>query len=314
MNRQFATALAIASSVIVGASVVGVSVAGASQSSQTPTTQALAKLEQAKQLINEAEAILKPTTTTTPPTSTSTPPTSTTTPPTSMTGVPPIPGADAGTTQKWGAPLAQFSDEFNIAGSVDSSKWYNSAVGCMDGNSGNGKRCPQNAVIDPGGFLRETGSANGNTGWLASKLNQKYGKWEVRLRMASAGGGGSKYHPVLLLWPQSEQWPQGGEYDFAETDIGDQNVDAFIHHPAATVVQDAYTSPNIDITQFHTYAIEWTPTAINGYIDGVRWFNDTKSSAQAPGGMHATIQLDNNDGSGMAPATMDADWFHVWAN
>lgn len=304
MNRQFTTALAIATSAIVGASVVGVSVATASQSSQSPTSKAMAKLEQAKSLINEAELLLAPTATPTPTPTTSPPPTST----------PPSGGKDAGTTQNWGVPVAQFSDEFNVAGNVDPAKWYNSAVGCMNGNSGNGKRCPQDAVVDPGGFLRETGEANGNTGWVASKLNQKFGKWEMRMRLSPPVGNGHPYHPVLLLWPLSEQWPQGGEYDYAETDIGDHGVEAFIHHPANTVVQDHYGSPQLDLAQWHTYALAWTPTAITGYIDGVQWFSDTNPSAQAPGGMHATIQLDNNNGGGMMPATMDVDWFHVWTS
>jgi hypothetical protein len=310
VNRQLTTALAIATSAIVGAAVIGgVGAATASQSSPSPTTQALAKLEQAKKLINEAEGLLTPTTTPKPTPTTTPPPT----PTPSGTPTPPPPGSSAGGTQNWGIPLAQFSDEFNTAGGVDASKWYNSAVNCMDGNAGNGKRCPQDAVVDPGGFLRETGEANGNTGWVASKLNQKYGKWEMRMRLSAPVGNGHPYHPVLLLWPESEKWPQGGEYDYAETDIGDHGVEAFIHHPADTVVQDHYSSPQLDLAQWHTYAIAWTPTAITGYIDGVQWFSDTNSNAQAPGGMHATIQLDNSNGGDMMPATMDVDWFHVWA-
>lgn len=308
-NRPLVTALAIASTVIVGAGVVG-GVASATTSTPTPNSQAIAHLEKAKQEIAAAESILAapPTTTTTTSSSATTPPSPPPPPP------PPANGDSAGVTQNWGPVNAKFSDEFNIIGPVDPSKWFNSVAGCMPGNAGNGKRCPEDASVVAGSFLRETGEANGSTGWLASQLEQRYGKWEVRMRLSAPAPGQNQYHPVLLLWPTSGKWPQGGEYDYAETDIGSQGVDAFIHHPANTVIQDHYTSPNLDLTQWHNYALSWTPTAITGYIDGVQWFTDNATSAQAPGSMHGTIQLDNNSGTNMSPATMDVDYFHVWSN
>lgn len=315
MNRSLATALGITTAVILGAGVVG-GVADATTRTSNPNTQAIAHLEKAKQEIAAAESILAATPTTT----TSVPPTTTTSVPASTTNPPPPPppppttdGASAGVTQNWGAPNAKFSDEFNTAGPVDGSKWFNSAVGCMPGNAGNGKRCPNDATVVPGGFLRETGEANGNTGWLASALDQRYGKWEVRMRLSAPAPGRNQYHPVLLLWPESGKWPQGGEYDYTEVNIGDTSDTAFIHHPANTVIQDRYSSAPLDLTQWHNYAIEWTPTAINGYIDGVQWFSDKNASAQTSESMHQTIQLDNNSGASMSPASMDVDWFHVWS-
>jgi hypothetical protein len=304
VNKPLTTALAIAATAIVGAGVVGGVASATTDSRPTSTSQALAKLDQAKQLINEAENILRNQ-------QTSSPPSTVTTSPTSTNNAPPPVTTSGSAAANWGTPNAQYSDEFNTPGDPDPKKWFNSAPGCMEGNAGNGKRCPENAQVSAEGFLRETGDANGNTGWLASQLGQKYGRYEVRARISNPEGSGKKYHPVLLLWPDSNKWPQDGEYDFFEVNSGDTNAQAFLHHPDGSP-QDHFTSPDMDLTQWHNYAFEWTAQSLTGWIDGKQWFTTTSSAAQAPGKMHATIQLDNNNGSGMAPATMDVDWFHVY--
>jgi hypothetical protein len=233
------------------------------------------------------------------------------TPPSVVVPPPATPPASgtAAAAFNWGTALPE-SDEFNYVGKPDSTKW-NQAGECWAGHAGNGKRCASRSTVQDG-FLRETGLANGDTGWLGSKVNQKTGRWEVRARMAADGGSGNTYHPVLITWPQSDQWPQGGEYDFMETNIGKPGVEAFMHHPTSgSVVQDHY-SKTVDITQWHNYGFEWSPTGLTGYIDGVVWFHDTKSGIQAPGPMHLTIQLDNFHGSGMQPAHFDVDWAHIY--
>jgi beta-glucanase (GH16 family) len=313
VNRQFATALGVATSAIVGAAVISMSVASAATPAPTTNEQAIAQLEIAKTAINNAEALLAPATTA-PPTTTTAPPTTTTEAPPTTTPAPPTDDQSAGTKLNWGAPNPQFSDEFNTVGSPDPAKWNNAPVGCFAGNGGNGKRCGGNTAVVPGGFLRETGLANGNTGWMESKKDQKYGKWEVRMKISAPAGTGAKYHPVLILWTDALDFPKGGEVDYTEVNIGDTHDTAFIHHPTSSgTVQDQYTSATMDLTQWHDYAVEWTPTAINGYIDGVKWFSDSKPGSQPPVAMHQTIQLDNNDGTHEMPATMDVDWFHLYS-
>jgi hypothetical protein len=218
-------------------------------------------------------------------------------------------GVQAAVVNNWG-PVS-FGDEFNYTGKPDASKW-----GMYDGpgHAGNGIRTP-NAFSVANGYCTCHGDAAGNTGGMAFQGHgRRYVRVEMRARMyeTNPGSGGNQYHPVLLMWPDSEQWPQGGELDWMETDIGAPGVDAFIHHPTQSgVVQDHY-SKTIDITQWHNYAMEWTSTGIRGYIDGVMWFNDTNSSAQPPGPMHQTIQLDNFGGSSHRPANLDVAWFRAY--
>lgn len=258
-----------------------------------------------------------PTTTHRPPPPTTThrpppPPTTTTVvrPPSTTVAPPPAGDTTAAVRFGWGTPLAS-SDEFSYTGSPDSAKWT-PAGECWPGHAGNGRRCASRSTV-AGGFLRETGLTNGDTGWLENRTNQLHGRWEARVRIGADGASGHPYHPVLLTWPKSDVWPQSGEYDFWEVNVGDARSTAFIHHPANSVIQDEYHSGAMDLTQWHNYAVEWVPGHIRGYIDGAQWFDTTDPNAQAPEPMHGTIQLDNFFGaSGMQPAHMDVDWYRVY--
>ena len=214
----------------------------------------------------------------------------------------------------WGTPLPQ-SDEFDYTGAPDTSKWgiYGGADGCGPGHDDNGQRCGYADTVQDG-YLRQTGYENGDTGGMESKLGQKYGRWEVRARVTAAGSSGHAYHPVLITWPDSDEWPQGGEYDYFEVNVGDDAATAFLHHPTDSgVVQDEYDSDALDLGQWHNYGFEWAPGGLTGYVDGQVWFHDTDPDVQAPGPMHQTIQLDNFCGCTMQKAYFDVDWARVYA-
>lgn len=216
------------------------------------------------------------------------------------------PSADpnsAAVRYNWG-PIAA-GDEFGYTGAPKVSKWqaYNSI-----GHAGNGIRTPS-AFHVANGVLRVSGDAKGTTGGMAAQFdNSRYGKWEVRMRVSERD---PQYHPVLLLWPDSEKWPCDGEVDFAEgwdrTDI----VNFVLISGCEDTVTRQFTS--IDQTQWHDYAVEWTPTAMIGYIDGVEVFRDTNTSHLPPGPMHLCIQLDwFPNGSATKPSWMDVDWVRFY--
>ncbi|MDQ0680832.1 hypothetical protein QFZ30_004214 [Arthrobacter pascens] len=225
-----------------------------------------------------------------------TPAPATPTPATSTTG-------SAATDLNWGTPTA--GDEFDYTGAPDAAKWsvYNSA-----GHAGNGIRSPQQVTVD-GSKMVITGTPDGTTAGMSAKFaNQKYGRWEVR----AAGSGDNEYHMVSLLWPDSRNWPCDGEVDYAET-TGDWNAITFFHHYSCENRQVS-ASKTLDVSQFHNYAVDWSPAGIVGYIDGVKWFETTDPAHQPPGGMHQTLQLDwfpdsTADGAG----EMRVDWVRVYA-
>lgn len=238
------------------------------------------------------------------------------------TTTPPPSGATAAANFGWGTPLAK-SDEFGYTGAPDPMKWGVYGLGgstggtgsnCWPGHDNNGRRCAYTATVQ-NGTLRQHGYANGDTAGMASTHGQRYGRWEVRARLVPVPGStGHPYHAVLLTWPDSDQWPQGGEYDFFEVNVGDGRVTAFMHHPANTVIQDEYTSGPLDLSQWHNYGFEWTSTGLKGYIDGVQWFHDQVAGFNAPGPHHLCIQLDDFYGTTpMQEADFEIEWARIFA-
>lgn len=193
-------------------------------------------------------------------------------------------------------------DEF--LGSTLGSNWspYNGA-----GHDGQGRRT-SDAISVENGNLVIRGDSQGNTGGMAWGTPQKYGKWEMRAQFPK---GDKQYHPVLLLWPSEVSWPEGGEIDFAETTSASDDVSFFLHYGSSNSQKDA--KKQIDITQWHNYAVEWTPDAIVGYIDGVEWFRSEDPNTFPPGPMHATIQLDYfPDGGSPEPSEMRVAWMRQY--
>lgn len=252
-----------------------------------------------------------------------TPPPNTPPPSSPSPSSPPPPTDTAAGRFGWGAPLAG-SDEFNY-GSVatpavpDQTKW-NLAGGavnaCGAGHNGNGRRCEANTRV-LGGFARMTGLANGDSGWLGSKTSQRYGRWEARARSQANGANNNRqYHPLLIAWPSNNSWPAGAEYDFLENGApGETCAEAFLHYPNHQPrTQEFAQRCGVDLTQWHNFALEWTPQHLVGYIDGVAWFTFDDDCIQcAPFPMNLTIQLDNFYGSNLQPASYEIDWARIYA-
>ncbi|MDP9793321.1 hypothetical protein J2S43_001833 [Catenuloplanes nepalensis] len=244
----------------------------------------------------------------------------TTPPPTT----PPPTGADtAAERYDWGTALPA-SDEFDYGSAAapaqaDATKWTlppGEAAGCWPGHRGNGRRCEENSRV-LGGIMRMTGDADGDTGRLGSTFAQRYGRWEVRARSeATSANNGRQYHPVLLLWPDSEEWPRDGEYDYLENGApGELCAKAFMHFPNHQPREQEYAEKcTVDLTQWHNFGFEWTPQHVKGFIDGQQWFVFSADCIQcAPGPMFQTIQLDNFAGSNQQTAIFEVDWARVYS-
>lgn len=192
-----------------------------------------------------------------------------------------------------------WTDDFNA--SPSSSNWgiYDSV-----GHAGQGIRSP-GAFSVANGILTITGTADGTTGGMSRLSQQRYGKWEARVKTA----GCSCYHPVLILWGTPGSWPQAGEVDYLESSNRSRNT-MFVHY--GTNNSQVSGSVALDMTQWHTYSVEWTPNYMAGYVDGQRFFYSTDKTIQPPSMVQATIQLDWFPGDVSADqhtgATMDVDW------
>lgn len=307
---------------------IGIAVANQPPPSDVITNeQALAALTRAQNDLDYVKRYLStPTPTPNPPTSTSNP---TSVPPTSRSSPPPVPTnpipppSDGTTTAQklnWGAPQ-NGSDEFNYTGKPKTELWWQSGE-CWPGHAGNGKRCSSRTTVD-GSKLVQSGLSNGDSAWLASKTEKRYGRWEARVRSSSLDGL-RQYHPLLIIWPTSNKWPEDGEYDFLENgNPGATCAESFMHYPhnPGPVQQEFKREPapcGAMLSEWHNVAFDWQPTGVKGYIDGVEWFsysggaNFTRKAIQDMPSGHLTIQLDNFFGIGMTPAKYEIDWVRLY--
>lgn len=222
--------------------------------------------------------------------------------------VPPAPatgGRQAASTFGWGPVLA--GDEFSNTGGPDSTKW---SVFKGEGHDGKGVRSPA-AWSVANGVATVRGDARGTTGGMSAKFaQQKYGRWETRMKTSARD---PQYHPVLILWPNDNKSGNCAEIDYAEGSKDTGLMKFFLHYSCGGRHFQTTQAHPVDSTQWHNYAVEWTPAGITGYIDGKRTFTDTDPAHQPTVGMHQTLQLDwFPDGSATKPSEMQVDWVRVY--
>lgn len=204
-------------------------------------------------------------------------------------------GRTAAAALGWGTPNREddFTDGLEGWGLYDGT-----------GHGGKGRRSPDAFSIEDG-ILVVTGSPDGTTGGMAWNPGQEYGRWEGRVRAPESD---RSYHALLLLWPDAEDWPSGGEVDFMEmSDPDRQNTDMFLHYGSDN--SQLHGSVEIDATQWHNWAVEWTPDHIAAFVDGEEWWRTEDRKTLPPGPMHLTVQLDwFPHGGAVRESRMEIDW------
>jgi hypothetical protein len=184
---------------------------------------------------------------------------------------------------------------------------YNSA-----GHNGKGLRRPSQWTVN-GQYARVTGTSNGTTGGMSFRPDRgtTYGRWEARMRVPTRS---VQYHPVLIVWPDGGRTAANHyqEIDFSESSTNVTVNKFFLHYASGSTGQTS-ASKNVTMTDWHNYAVQWTPDAVTGYIDGQVWFRDTVTSHIPRGSGHLTMQLDwFPNGSATTTSHMDVDWVRVY--
>ena len=228
------------------------------------------------------------------------------TPSPTLTDTQPVDTTQAAARLGWGTPYT--GDEFGYIGSPDPTRWsvYNSA-----GHAGKGLRRPSQWTVN-GQYARVTGLPNGTTGGMSFKPDRgsTSGRWEVRMRTTRQPA----YHSVLIVWPDAGRQAVPGcqEIDFSESTKTVGVSRFYLHHTCPNYTTTA--SRTLDMTQWHHYAVEWTPTRITGYIDGIEFYEDTRYAPNLRAPSHLTAQLDWFPGNGATTinSTMDLDWVRVY--
>lgn len=211
----------------------------------------------------------------------------------------------------WGTP--NFVDTFDGT-AVDTTQWdvYDSP---------NAASMPRQAdrAQESNGELQLVGGINSSgkyvSGGISAKQNQRYGRWEARIRVDTGAG----YNAVMLLWPLSDNWPTDGEIDASEVDTGSpQNGGGeFLHFGAGnSTLGHSYRA---DMTAWHTIAVDWTPSKIVYYVDDVAQYtiaNDAANGVDPVPSTNMHVALQNDVFAPPARSTnvvMHVDWVRSYA-
>jgi hypothetical protein len=217
-------------------------------------------------------------------------------------------GTQAALLNGWGAVIA--GDEFNYSGRPDPAKW-----GLYDGpgHGGNGRRSPSAFSVHDGMMtIHGENKVSGGTAFTHRRGDRRY-RVEARCRVYNTGGGSDRYHPVLILWPDNDVWPEGAEYDFMECDEGTGQFGLYMHLPNHQPYRQDYYGEALDLQNWHNYACEWDGPGrtLKAWIDGRLVYSATGRVAEAPGPMHFTFQLDDFGGN-PRPCNFDMAWVRIY--
>lgn len=131
-------------------------------------------------------------------------------------------------------------------------------------------------VVFGGGLLRLLTYRNPkwHDRWVTGGLCQcglarVYGAFFVRSKVSAVGPNEAE-----LLWPVDNTWPP--EIDFSETGGGIAQQSESVHFGATNHIDQELL--RINMTQWHTWGVIWTPTSIIFTVDGQQWASDTRVS------------------------------------
>ena len=179
-----------------------------------------------------------------------------------------------------------WSDEFDVAGSPDPSKWGYDIGG---GGWGNNElqyytNRTDNAAVS-GGTLKITLKKENFSGSLYTsarllskdKFSFKYGKIEVKAKLPAGGG---TWPAIWMLGNNisSTPWPACGEIDIMEH-VGNQLNKIFgtLHHPGHSGANGdggSVVNPTAT-TAFHRYTTEWSANTIRFLVDDAVFYTFT---------------------------------------
>jgi beta-glucanase (GH16 family) len=153
-----------------------------------------------------------------------------------------------------------------------------------------------------------------NNDWVTGGLclcglaSQTYGAYFVRSRVT--GGGATA---VELLWPNGNVWPP--EIDFNESYGSTSGTSATVHFNSSN--STIGRSVNVNLTQWHTWGVIWTPNSITYTVDGNVWGKVSTASAIPNIPMHISLQSQTFCASGWAcptaPSSLQVDWVAQYA-
>jgi beta-glucanase (GH16 family) len=190
-----------------------------------------------------------------------------------------------------------WSDEFDYRGLPDPAKWSYDVGGHGWGNKElqyYTEQRKENARVEDGYLIIEArrDSWEGHK-YTSARLVSKgqgdwtYGRFEVRAKLPSGRGT----WPAIWMLPTGKDyggWPNGGEIDIMEHVGFDPDVvHTSIHTKAYNHTIGTEKTAKIGVptarTGFNTYAVEWTPEEVRGFVNGQHFFTFKNERLTNPG-------------------------------
>ena len=222
-----------------------------------------------------------------------------------------------------------WSDEFDVDGAPDSSKWgYDLGTG-TDGWGNQEVQSYTNAAANSsvsGGTLKINLIKSGSTYTSArlkseNKFEFTYGKVEVRAKLPVGGG---TWPAIWMLGENyaTNTWPSCGEIDIMEHKGNQPNVIyGTLHYPGNSGGNGNGNNTTIAnaSSEFHIYKTVWSPTSIQIFVDDVL-FHSVANSSSLPFNsdffMILNVAMGGTFGGAVDPAftqsSMEVDYVRVY--
>jgi beta-glucanase (GH16 family) len=147
----------------------------------------------------------------------------------------------------------------------------------------------ENARIEDGILVIEARKNDMGQDWTSTRMTTRgkvsflYGKIEFRAKVPREKGNWAAGWTLGDDYVDEKSWPYSGEIDIMESvgyevdnETGDGIAHSTVHTPAYYFKINNQISSTIDVKniagEFHTYAVEWTPTEIRGYVNGEQYY------------------------------------------
>lgn len=225
----------------------------------------------------------------------------------------------------------KFSDDFDVDGAPDATKWTAETGNGTNGWGNNELQFyrAENAVV-AGGVLKITAkkeSGFGTQDYTSARLTTHnkfdftYGKVEIKAKLPSGGGT----WPALWMLGSNyveNPWPGCGEIDIMEHVGNNQNhVLGTLHLPGnsgGNGISGNTTVPGLS-EAFHIYTLVWSPTKISWAIDGTIFFSYDNTAATPFNKdffMILNVAMGGNLGGAVDPAftssSMEVDYVKIY--
>lgn len=178
-----------------------------------------------------------------------------------------------------------WADEFDYTGLPNTAKWDYDTGGSGWGNNElqNYTNRIDNASVADGKLSITAKIENlGGREYTSARVVSRgkgdflYGRFEIKAKLPAGKGT----WPAIWMLPTDRaygDWPKSGEIDIMEHVGYDPNVIHFSTHTEAyyfkiNTQKTATKRVATATTDYHVYRVDWTPYAIRGFIDGVKYF------------------------------------------